>query len=147
MGTIGARARNSQATKAIASMRPDPSAAVTSRLVQPALFPRISPHTTPRPAPVTSARPGMSSAVPAPKLSRVRPSTSGTRMTPSGTLIQNIHCQARPSAIAPPATGPAMRARPVTPLKIPSAFPRVSRGNAAPNSAIASGITSAPPAP
>lgn len=49
--------------------------------------------------------------------------------------------------MAPPATGPAMRARPVTALKIPSALARSSRGNTALKSAIASGMTSAAPAP
>ena len=67
--------------------------------------------------------------------------------SPIGTLTQKIHGQARPSATAPPTTGPAIRASPVTPLKSPRAFPRSSRGNAALRSAIASGITRAAPAP
>ena len=57
IGTIGSRARSSQATKATASRSPAASAATTSRLLQPALFPRMSPQTTPSAAPVTSARP------------------------------------------------------------------------------------------
>ena len=72
---------------------------------------------------------------------------SGMTITPIGKLIQKIHCQARPSAMAPPTTGPAMSASPVTPLNIPSALARSSRGNAALKSAIASGMTSAAPAP
>ena len=47
--------------------------------------------------------------------------------------------------MAPPTTGPAIRARPVTPLKMPSALPRRSGGNAALSSAIASGMISAAP--
>jgi hypothetical protein len=53
----------------------------------------------------------------------------------------------KPCAIAPPTTGPAMRATPVTPLKRPRARPRSSRGKAAAKSAIASGTTRAAPAP
>jgi hypothetical protein len=66
---------------------------------------------------------------------------------PIGRLIQKIQRQAMPSAMAPPRTGPAMRARPVMPAKRPSALARASRGKAAPRSAIASGITSAAPTP
>jgi hypothetical protein len=66
---------------------------------------------------------------------------------PIGTLSQKIHCQATPSAIAPPTTGPAMSASPVRPLKMPSAFARSCGGNVALRSAIASGTTSAPPTP
>src|SRR5580698_3121256 len=61
---------------------------------------------------------------------------SGMTITPTGKLIQKIHCQAKPSAMAPPATGPAMVASPVTALNIPSALARSSRGNAALKSAI-----------
>jgi hypothetical protein len=46
------------------------------RLVQPAPFPRIRPHTTPRAAPVTSATPSMSIVVPDAKLSGMRRRTS-----------------------------------------------------------------------
>ena len=131
----------------MASRNPAASAATTSGLAQPAPFPRMSPHTTPKAAPVTSTTPRMSIAVPSPKLSGMRLRTSGMAMRPTGMLIQKIHCQAMPSATAPPTTGSAMRASPVKPLKIPSAFPRSSRGNAALKSAVASGITSAAPAP
>ena len=62
-------------------------------------------------------------------------------------LIQKIHCQAAPCAIAPPSTGPTMRASPVTPLKIPSALARSCDGNVALKSAIAIGMMSAAPAP
>ncbi len=89
----------------------------------------------------------MSRAVPGPTLSRMRLSTSGMVIRPIGTLSQKIHCQVMPSAMAPPTTGPLTRASPVTPLKSPRAFPRSSRGNATLSSAIASGITSAAPAP
>jgi hypothetical protein len=66
---------------------------------------------------------------------------------PIGTLSQKIHCQASPWAIAPPRTGPLKTASPVTLLKIPSALPRRSGGNAALSIVIASGITSAAPPP
>jgi hypothetical protein len=85
--------------------------------------------------------------VPGPALSGMRRRASGMATSPIGTLTQKIHGQARPSATAPPTTGPAIRASPVTPLKSPRAFPRSSRGNAALSSGIASGITRAAPAP
>src|SRR5262249_54163865 len=142
---MGAPARSSQATKAMASRNPATSAAATSGLVQPAMLPRMSPHTTPRAAPVTRATPGRSRAAPGPKLSGMRLRTSAMAMRPIGILIQKIHCQAMLSATAPPTTGPAMRASPVKPLKTPSALPRSCGGDAAPQSALASGITHAPP--
>ncbi len=147
IGTIGAPARCSQTTKATASRHPNASAATTSMLPQPAPLPRISPQTSPMAAPVTSTRPLISRAIRGPKLSGMRRSASGMAMTPIGTLSQKIHCQAMPSATAPPTTGPAIRASPVTPLNIPNALPRSSRGKAAPSSAIASGMTNAAPAP
>ncbi len=67
--------------------------------------------------------------------------------SPIGTLIQKIHCQARPAAMAPPITGPPATARPVRPCSAPIAEPRFSGGNAAPTSVRASGITNAAPMP
>jgi hypothetical protein len=49
----------------------------TSRLLQPAPFPRIRPHAKPSAEPVTSASPGMSRAVLGPKLSSMRRAASG----------------------------------------------------------------------
>jgi hypothetical protein len=147
IGSIGSRARSSQATKATARSDPALSAATTSRLPQPAAFPRTRPHTRPNAAPVTSARPRTSRAVSGPKLSSTRASTSGISASPIGTLTQKIHAHAVPSAIAPPTSGPPSVARPVTLKKIPSADARRSGGNAALTIARASGMTSAPPAP
>ena len=147
IGTIGWPARSSQATKPTARRSPPANAATTSGLAQPASFPRMSPQTSPSAAPMTSTTPGTSIAVPGPKLSAMRRRASGMTRQPIGTLSQKIHCQETPSAMTPPSTGPMISASPVTPLKIPSAFPRSSGGNAALNRAIASGITSAAPAP
>ena len=97
--------------------------------------------------PLTSSRPGMSSAVSEPWLSRMRVSTSGIATSPIGTLIQKTHCQARPSTTAPPTSGPLATASPVIALKMPIAAPRFSGGNAALSSARPSGMISAPPAP
>ena len=72
---------------------------------------------------------------------------SGIAISPMGTLIQKIHCQATPSVTAPPITGPPSTATPVIALKIPSAQARRSGEEAAPSSASAVGITSAEPAP
>ena len=118
-----------------------------SALPQPAPLPRTRPHTIPNAAPVISARPGRSSARSLPRDSGMRASTSGTASSPIGTLIQKIHCQARPSAIAPPITGPPPTARPVRPCSAPIAEPRRSGGNAAPTSVSASGMTNAAPTP
>ena len=147
IGSIGSRARSCQATKAARSSTPAASAATTSRLPQPAMLPRTRPHTRPKTPPVTSASPRRSRAESGPKLSRSRPSASGTSAIPIGTFSQKIHCQASPSAIAPPTSGPLATARPVTAKKIPSAEPRRSGGNAALTSAKASVMTSAAPPP
>ena len=66
---------------------------------------------------------------------------------PIGTLSQKIHCQSTPSAIAPPTTGPAMRASPVSATEDAERLRALSGGNAALSSAIASGTTSAAPTP
>jgi hypothetical protein len=82
-----------------------------------------------------------------PKVSSRRVSVSAIVAAAIGTLSQKIHSQAMPSEIAPPTTGPLSTARPVTPLKIPSALARLSGGKAALSCVRASGITSAAPAP
>jgi hypothetical protein len=147
IGSIGSRARSSHATNAARRTTPAASAATTSKLSQPAALPRTSPHTIPKAAPVTSARPRMSRAVSLPKLSFIRASASGAATSPMGTLTQKIHSQAMPSTIAPPTSGPLATAIPVIALKIPIAAPRFSGGNAALRSASASVVTSAAPNP
>ena len=72
---------------------------------------------------------------------------SGIMITPIGTLSQKIQVQARPWVTAPPTTGPASTAIPVTLLKMPSAQALRSGGKAADSSASASGSISAAPAP
>ena len=64
-----------------------------------------------------------------------------------GTFSQNTHGQSRPWVTAPPTTGPASTAIPVTLLKMPRAQARRWGGNAADSSATASGSISAAPAP
>ncbi len=66
---------------------------------------------------------------------------------PIGTLSQKIHCQERPSTIAPPTTGPSATARPLTPPQMPSAMPRRAGGTAAERIVRVSGVTIAPPTP
>jgi hypothetical protein len=107
IGSIGSRARSSHATNAAISSTPVASEATTSLLSQPATLPRTRPQTMPSAPPVTSARPGMSSAVSGPWLSRSFVSTKGMAISPIGTLTQKTHCQARPSTTAPPTSGPA----------------------------------------
>jgi hypothetical protein len=77
----------------------------------------------------------MSRAALGPKFSSMRRAISGMMTMAIGRLIQKIHCHARPCAKAPPTTGPAMSATPVTPLKIPSSRPRSSRERATPKNA------------
>jgi hypothetical protein len=89
----------------------------------------------------------MSSALSGPKLSSILRSTNGIEISAIGTLIQKIHCQARPSTIAPPTSGPLATARPVMALNTPIAAPRFSGGNAALSSVSPSGMMSAEPAP
>jgi len=56
---------------------------------------------------------------------------SGIATRPIGTLTQKIACHARPSAIAPPMSGPIAMARPAIPPHAPRATARRSRGTAA----------------
>ncbi len=89
----------------------------------------------------------MSRPVSVPWLSRSFVSTSGITTAPMGTLIQKIHCHARPWTTAPPISGPLATARPVMALNIPIAAPRRSGGKAALSRARPSGTRSAEPAP
>ena len=71
----------------------------------------------------------------------------GSRAMPIGTLSQKIHCQERPSTMAPPMTGPRATARPAVPLQMPRARPRRA-GDTAPDRIVrVSGVTMAPPTP
>ena len=66
---------------------------------------------------------------------------------PIGTFSQKIHGHARPWTTTPPIIGPPRMARPVTPLKIPSALARRCGGYAADSRASACGMIMAEPAP
>ena len=68
-------------------------------------------------------------------------------MSPIGTLSQKIQCQSRPSAMAPPTSGPMAIARPAIPPQAPSATARRSGGIAADRMVRVSGVTIAPPTP
>ena len=146
MGSIGSRARSSQATKAASRSRPVASAASTSAPPQPAPLPRTSPHTTPSTPPVTSARP----AGPAPSRDRELPASG---RAPAGPRQADRHVEPEDPLpgealmTAPPTSGPLATASPVTAKKIPSAEPRRSGGKAVLTSAIARVITSAAPRP
>ena len=106
IGSIGSRARSSQATNAATSSAPPTSEPSTSTLPQPAWFPRTSPQTIPSAPPVTSARPRDVEAGVGPEALRIRVSTSGIAISPIGTLSQKIHSQLMPSTTAPPTSGP-----------------------------------------
>ena len=75
------------------------------------------------------------------------PERRGAAARPIGTFKPKIHSQSIPSTTAPPTSGPAATAIPVTALKIPIAAPRRSGGNAALNSANPSVSRSAAPSP
>ncbi len=123
------------------------NAVVTSGLLHPATLPRNRLQTNASAAIATSSNPGISSAAAGPKLSRRRANTRMIAITPIGRLIQKTQRQPNPSVINPPMAGPMISANPVIPEKIPSAFARSSRPKAPLRIAIASGITSAAPAP
>ena len=75
-----------------------------------------------------ATRPAMSSLSSGPFVSRRWIQASGIVTRPIGTLSQKIHCQAMPSTIAPPTTGPIATARPAMPPHAPRIAPRFSRG-------------------
>ena len=89
----------------------------------------------------------MSSRTWRPRLSRSRTADSAATASPTGTLIQKIHCQEMPWTTAPPTIGPAATPRPVMPPQIPIAAPRLSGGNASLISASVSGSSTAAPEP
>ena len=124
MGSIGSFVRNSQTTKAARSRMPPAREESTVMLVQPAPLPLTMPQTSPSRPVLTRARPGRSSALSCPWVSRKRLSASGMSAIPMGTLSQKIHCQAIPSITIPPTRGPLATAIPATALQRPSATPR-----------------------
>ena len=147
IGSIGARARSSQATKPASSAAPTASDPTISRLSHPWPFPRTRPQTIPNSPALASATPGRSRRPAGPRLSSSRRSASGTRTRPIGTFSQKIHCQAMPSTTAPPTSGPNAIARPPIPPQAPRASARRSGATAALSSVSVSGITIAPPSP
>ncbi len=146
-GSIGSAVRRSCTTRTAPSTTPAASAPSTSGAAQPISGPRTTPHTTPSSAAAVSRAPTGSSRRAAPRLSGRRTIASGTSTTPIGTLIQKIHCHDRPCVTAPPTSGPASTASPVTPVKTPVARPRRAAGKVAPSIAMASGSTAAAPTP
>ena len=146
-GTIGAAARSSQATKAAASTIPAASVPVISGLPQPRLSARIRAQTMPRAPPVARIRPAGSRRARTRSVIGILTWINGIMTRPMGTFSQKIHGQSRPWVTAPPTTGPASTAMPVTLLKIPRAQARRCGGNAADSRASASGSISAAPAP
>ena len=146
-GSIGSAVRASHATKPTRRMAPTTNEPTIVGEVQPSSFARIRPHTTASRPTLASPRPGRSSLVDGPYDSFRRAEAIGIAMRPIGTLSQKIHCQARPSAIAPPTSGPIAIARPAIPPHAPSASARRSRGTAADRIVRLSGVMIAPPTP
>ena len=123
-GTMGWLVRSSQSTKATVSSAPPASAAATCGLDQPMLLARIRAQTRPSAPPVARIRPGRSSGVRDPAAAGILVRISGIMTAPIGTLSQKIQVQSRPWVTAPPTTGPARTAIPVTLLKMPRAQAR-----------------------
>ena len=146
-GTMGSATRSSQPMKAAPSTIPAASVAAISGLVQPRLLARIKAQTMPRAPPAASSSPTGSRLARDRSAAGILARISGIMTSPIGTFSQKIHGQSRPWATAPPTTGPASTAIPVTLLNIPSAQARRCGGNAADSRASASGSISAAPAP
>src|SRR5438552_1755766 len=146
-GIIGSAARISHPTNAAIATSPAPSDATISVLVQPSSLPRTRPHTRAKRPALTMPNPGRSSRLDGPRVSVRRVSAIGIATRPIGTLIQKIACQARPSAIAPPTSGPIAIARPAIPPQAPRATARRSGGTAADRIVRLNGVRIAPPRP
>ncbi len=114
IGSIGAVARRSYAMNATTAAAPPISVPATIGLVHPSSEAWISPHTSDNAAAAPSTSPGTSMRAGLPSPSATLDRTNGIAPSASGTLIQKIHCQDRPSVTAPPMTGPSTTASPVT---------------------------------
>ena len=149
-GSIGARARRSTATKAIASSRA--AAASEPRiggLPQPSALPRISAKVTRKQAAPKVDHPG---EVEPPRGSgRATPAASAARARsaaePIGRLTRKIQRQESPSTSRPPTSGPIASAPPVIAPQTPSAMPRSRPWNSAASSASEAANIAAAPTP
>jgi len=147
IGSIGVSVRSSQSTNATTRAAPAVSEPTISGPAQPWPLPRTRPQTIPSKPVLARPRPGRSSRPEGPCVSSSRRSASGISTTPSGTLIQKIHCHERPETTAPPTSGPSATARPPIPPQAPSATPRFSAGTADERMVRVSGVMIAPPTP
>ena len=95
----------------------------------------------------TSTSPARSIVLSGPNVSPTTAWTTRIATTAIGTLIQKIHCHGNQWEIAPPTTGPAITANPVTPSKMPIAVPRRLSGNSEATIVNPIGSTIAPPTP
>src|SRR5580658_5764236 len=114
IGSMGAGARSSQATKAASSRPPTAIESTTWLEVHPTSLPRTSPSTTPKSPRLASTRPRPSNPLAGPWVSASRSRASGIRRIPIGTFSQKIHFHEIPWTIAPPTTGPSAMAIPPT---------------------------------
>ena len=93
MGSIGAGARSSQATKQAISTTPTANVASVVALSQPRVDPRARPSTTPTAPPDTSTTAIRSSCVGGPTVSESCRSDKIAARIPRGTLSQKTQCQ------------------------------------------------------
>ena len=100
--------------KAAPSTIPAASVATISGLVQPRLLARIRAQTMPRAPPAARSSPAGSRLARDRSAAGILVRISGIMTSPIGTFSQKIHGQSRPWATAPPTTGPASTAIPVT---------------------------------
>ena len=147
IGIIGTGARRSQNTNAAIRAAPASRAPITSPLPQPTDGARTGAQTRASSPRVISGRPARSSRGRGPRLSVSMTEEATAATTPTGTLIQKIHCQLMPWMIAPPRSGARATPSPVMPPQIPIAVPRFSSGNASLIRVSESGSTTAAPAP
>ena len=146
-GSSGDAVRLSQTRNAASSAAPPIRPASTSNEVHPASLPRTMPKTMPRTPRPARSTPGMSSRTRAPNALGRTQSTNGIARMPTGTLIQKIDCQLRPSTMAPPSSGPTATPSPASPPQMPIASGRRLDSTAPESSESDSGMMPAPPMP
>ena len=102
---------------------------MNSALAHPTAFARASAQTVAVAAIDTSTSPARSIVRSGPNVSSTTTWTTRIATSATGTLIQKIHCHGNQCETAPPTTGPAITASPVTPSRTPIAVPRRLGGN------------------
>ncbi len=148
-GSIGARARASQAMKVARPTSPTAAATSTGADAQPRVGASISANTTPARPSVAAVAPAMSTgpSTTSPRLSGTLAMHSNSSTPPIGTLSRKAQRQEKWSTRKPPTTGPMAAVMPLNADQVPMARPRSASGKPAPSSARLPGTSSAAPMP